>query len=317
MTRAIIVGCEGQDGQILWEQLSSRGFALVGVGRRSVRAHLTDWADPIDVGDAASVQRLVGDFRPEQIYYLAAHHYSSQDVAALDACLWEASWGVHVTGFLHFLRAVREVQSTTRIFYASSSRVFGKPSGERQNEQTCLRPDCIYGVTKYTGMMLAEYYRRAFGVHVSCGILYNHESALRGGQFLSQRVVRGLAAIKAGRLRCLELGSLSARVDWGYAPDYTRAMQLILDYELSGNFVIASGVTHSVRELVEVAAESLELDWKEVVVENTAILQRDPVCLCGDSSKLKNATGWQPRVGFREMITLLVGAALGSRELIC
>jgi len=255
------------------------------------------------------VRRLVGEFHPDQLYYLAAHHHSSQDKALQSSSVWQPSWQVHVQGFIHFLEAVKECCAATRIFYASSSRVFGIPVNSPQTEDTPFRPICIYGISKSTGMMVGDYYRQTHKLHVSSGILYNHESPLRGRQFISQRVVYGLTRIKAGLCGQLEVGNLSTRVDWGYAPDYTLAMQSILEHDSPANFIVASGGTHSVRDIVEAAAELLDLDWRSAVIEKPEILQRDPLPLCGDVTRLRQATGWEPRTTFVEMVRILVEAA--------
>jgi GDPmannose 4,6-dehydratase len=274
-----------------------------------VRTHATDWAGKATIDDAGSVRHLIAEFQPEQIYYVAAHHSSSQDTTTSEPALWRSSYRVHVQGFLNFLEAARECHRETRIFYASSARVFGLAENSPQTESTPLRPICLYGVSKATGMMLGRYYRRIHGIHVSTGILYNHESPWRGRQFLSQRVVHGLVKIKAGLCKRLEIGKLGARVDWGYAPDYTLAMQSIVEHSCPGDFIIASGVTHSVREMIEAAAKHLGLDCEGVAVENGSILQREPLPLCGDPTYLRQTTGWKPRVSFDEMVRILVEAA--------
>jgi GDPmannose 4,6-dehydratase len=155
-------------------------------------------------------------------------------------------------------------------------------------------------------MFLANYYRRFYGIYVSCGILYNHESPLRREQFVSRRVIDGLVSIACGHSKLLEVGSLDARVDWGYAPDYTRAMQLTLEADVPRDFVIASGRTHSVRELVRAAATYLGLSWEKYVFETSGILRRNPQELCGDSSLLREVTGWTPSIDFDTMIKILV-----------
>lgn len=307
--RAVIVGCGGQDGRILWDQLVDRDFALVGIGRSSLRTCGTDWTYETRIDDMDGVRRLMGEFHPDQVYYFAAHHHSSQDKALQRSDVWQPSWQVNVQGFIHFLEAVKECCPTTRIFYASSSRVFGIPVNSPQTEDTPLRPICVYGISKSTGMMVGDYYRQTHKLHVSSGILYNHESPLRGRQFISQRVVYGLTRIKAGLCGQLEIGNLSTRVDWGYAPDYTLAMQSILEHDSPANFIVASGVTHSVRDIVDTAAELLDLDWRSAVIENPGIVQRDPLPLCGDVTRLRQATGWEPRTTFAEMVRILVEAA--------
>jgi GDPmannose 4,6-dehydratase len=312
MPRALIVGHTGQDGRILWQQLAARGFALGGVAR----ARRDGFGDPapVDITDAESVRRLVGDFRPDQIYFLAAHHHSSQDLDSNEAGVWGPSWATNVHAFSHFLGAAGAHDPATRIFYASSSRVFGSADASPQDEQTPLRPECIYGVTKASAMMLAGFYRRVHGMHVSCGILFNHESRLRSPQFVSRRIVDGLLAIKRGKAEVLEIGNLGARVDWGYASDYTRAMQLMLDMAPPGDYVVATGETHSVGEMVAVAASCIGLDTTGRIVESAGIIQRQPQTLCGDASKLRNATGWRPSIGFAEMIRRLAEEAMHSAE---
>jgi GDPmannose 4,6-dehydratase len=312
MPRALIVGHTGQDGRILWDQLAERGFSLVGVSRNSVRGFDTAWDEAIDIADASAVQRLICGFKPDQIYYLAAHHHSSQDRTSDATGIWNASLAVHATAFQHVMEAVRLHQPSARVFYAASSRVFGEAAASPQNEATPLRPTCIYGATKVMGMTLADFYRRNHGVFASSGILFNHESPLRGGEFVSQRIVQGLVRIKRGQAATLQIGNLGARVDWGYAPDYTRAMQLILDAGSAGDFVIASGQTHSVRDMIETAAEFIGLRWENTIVENPGILQRPSQELRGDSSLLRHLTGWTPGTSFREMIRIMVEAAEGE-----
>jgi GDPmannose 4,6-dehydratase len=314
MPRALIIGHHGQDGRILWDQLTRRGFSLVGVSRHAVEVRDAGKYDPVDVADLASVRRLVERFRPQQVYYLAAHHHSSQEAGANEADIWRDSWRVHVEGFGNVLEAVSSFCSEARVFYASSSRVFGEAATKPQDERTPMRPTCIYGVTKASGMLLADYYRRVRGSFVACGILFNHESPLRGPQFVTQRVVDGLVALKKGLRPSFEIGSLDARVDWGYAPDYTRAMWMILEAQKPQDFIVASGRTYSVRDLVETAAQCLGIDWQGHVVETSSILQRHAQELCGDTTRLREATGWCPSVDFRGMVAILVDGALARSE---
>jgi GDPmannose 4,6-dehydratase len=303
------MGAGGQDGRWLWRQLDEQGFAALGLTRSGVQRLRADWNGAFSLDDAGSLAALMRDFQPDQVYYLAAHHHSSQDTIEDEAGLWHASWHTHVDGFQNVLEAARQHRAAARIFYASSSRVFGTVTSSPQDENTPYRPVCVYGVTKAAGMMMGGYYRAAHGMHVSSGILFNHESALRGPQFVSQRVIRGLVAIKAGRADKLPLGNLQARVDWGYAPDYTRAMQRMLEADTPNDYVVASGKTHSVQDLVEAAAGVLGLDWRRHVVQDTGILQRGAQELCGDATRLRRATGWEPQVSFAEMVRIMVQAA--------
>lgn len=312
MSRALVIGHTGQDGQILCEQLAERGFSLAGVSRTRGFSSDGQWSRPVDVTNLAQVNAVVETFRPTRVYYLAAHHHSSQEAAIHHVDTAARSWDVHVHGFGHVLEAVRASAPDARIFYASSSRVFGSAAGPMQNESTPLRPECIYGLTKAAGMFVADFARRVHGQFVACGILFNHESALRASQFVSQRVIQGLAAIRRGDAKILELGNLDARVDWGSAPDYTRAMQCILDAGEPTEYVIASGETHSVREFVEVAADRLGLRWRDCVVETEGLVQRAPQALCGDASRLRSTTGWSPSLDFKGLVRSLVDTAMAQ-----
>lgn len=314
MLRAIIVGDRGQDGSILWDQLVARGYSLIGISRCHVRSHGFQWDAPVDIVDARDVRQLVNVFQPDQIFFLAAHHQSSEQPRTDSVDLWQRSWAVHVHAFNYILEAIHACQPHVRVFYASSSRVFGNVATAPQDEATPLRPACVYGVTKAAGMMLADFYRRERGLFVTCGVLFNHESPMRGPQFVSRRIVDGLLALKHGRAATLEIGALDARVDWGYAPDYTYAMQLMLDVSEPGTYVVASGTTHSVREMVTLAAEYLDVDWQGRVVETGRLLTRNPQQLCGNASRLRVATGWMPSVDFPQLVRILVDGALEREQ---
>lgn len=314
MSRTLIIGHAGQDGRILWDQLAARGDALIGIGRTDMRTSGAAWASKIDVMDAREMRALVEAFAPTQAYYLAAHHHSSQDAGIQATDIWDRSWAVHVHGFGHLLQAVASAAPECRTFYAASSRVFGRAEVSLVDETTPFRPDDSYGVTKAAGILLADYYRRVHGIFVSCGILFNHESPLRGPQFVTQRVVRGLVAVARGEATRLELGNLDARVDWGYAPDYTRAMQAMLEVSTPADFVVATGATHSVRDLVDVAATHLGIDASNVVVETGTLLKRGAQGLRGNAARLHAATGWVPSVDFRSMVRILIDAAIANSE---
>jgi GDPmannose 4,6-dehydratase len=310
--RILIIGSAGQDGRILWEQLREEGHELAGAARGHVQKSRDSALPAVDIGSEQAVRYLIEDFAPDRIFFLAAHHHSSEDRTGGDGELWRLSWRTHVDAFRNVLEAVRISGFPTRSFYASSSRIFGTPDCSPQSEETPIKPGCIYGITKAAGMLLARYYREKHAVWASCGILYNHESPLRGSQFLSQKVARGLVAVKEGRQAKLEIGSLDSRVDWGYAPDYTRAMRLILEAPEADDFVVATGKTHTVREMIEIAADCLGISWQSAVVENPSLLQRPTLPLCGDASRLRSVTGWAPAHSFEDMVRLMASAALES-----
>lgn len=312
MPRALIIGHTGQDGRILWDQLVQRGYWLAGLSRSELRRSDAGAGTPVNLADVGAVTLLLQDLRPDEIYFLAARHHSSQEDERDVLMAWRESWALHVHAFQNVLQGVLEACPAAGIFYASSSRVFGRAEHSPQDESTPLRPDCVYGVTKAAGMLLARQYRTSQGLRVCCGIMFNHESPIRGTNYVTQRVVQGLVAIQRGIGGPIKIGDLEARVDWGYAPDYTRAMQAMLGAGEARDFVVATGVTHSVRELVEHVAARLGLDWRECVVESTDLLRRPAQGLCGDASLLRRSTGWAPSLDFRGMLELMVDSALAA-----
>lgn len=322
MSRAIIVGVNGQDGRILDERLRQDGCAVFGIARGG-----------IDITDRAQVRALVAEWKPDRVFYLAAFHHAAQESAGADGAeLFEKSHAVHVRGAVNFLEAIREASPATRLFYAASALVFGEPPTERQDERTPLNPRCLYGITKTAGMHCCRFYRETHGVFAAAGILYNHESRFRPEKFVSQKIARAAVAI-AKRVEAappplvgveaappplradgkLILGDLSAQTDWGYAPDFVEAMVRSLALERAEDFVVATGEAHTVREFVEIAFARLGLDWREHVEENPALLHRRRPMMIGDASRLRTATGWRPSVTFREMVESLVDAGAEMR----
>src|SRR5262245_1614095 len=275
MTRkAIVVGSSGQDGQILSKQLESRGTEVLGCVRRSAAAanskHIT-----IDICAADQVATLVKSFRPDEIYFLAAYHHSAEEGGYGFAEVLRRSLDVHCVALVNFLDAVAVHAPTARVFYAASSHVFGRPDKGVQNEQTPINPVSAYGISKAAGLFACRHYRETYGLFASAGILYNHESELRSEKFVSRRIARGVAAIVRSEAKGLTLGNLDATVDWGYAPDYTDAMQKILAAAEPGDFVIASGKPHTVRDFAQIAFESVGLDYADYVRCDPSVVNRD------------------------------------------
>jgi len=298
MSRALIIGSRGQDGTLLTSFLKARAWEVDGIGKGD-----------LDLCRFDSVKAVFSRCY-DHIYYLAAYHHSSQDsIAPSDRELFEKSSDVHVTGFIHFLEGIRSLSPSSRIFYAASSLVFGSPPLEPQSEETPFSPACIYGITKTSGIQLCRFYRKKHGVFASSGILFNHESPLRQRKFVIPKIIHSAIAISRGSHEKLELGDLSARVDWGYAPDYVDAMHRILCLEQPEDFVIATGEPHSVQEVVEIVFSALGLDWRQHVVESPSILTRQRTALRGDIRKLQIATAWKPTVDFKQMILALLEAA--------
>ncbi len=306
MKQAIIVGSTGQDGTPLAQLLERRSVPYVGISLQGVREPSGSIIDAIDLRDAKAVEELVKAHRPSHVFYLAAHHHSSQDLLDADlARLWKDSFDAQVVGLVHFLEALRLHTPATRLFYAATSHVFGSPLEFPQTEQTPLAPDSIYGITKLAGMQACRYYRNHHGQFASAGILYNHESIYRKDKFLSKKVIQGALAIKKGRQQSLVLGDLSARVDWGYAPDYVDAMVRILDLPQAGDYIVATGEHHTVRQFVEIVFDQLGLDVLKHVVENSALTRPSKNQLVGDYRRLEKATGWRPTFPFEEMVRTL------------
>jgi GDPmannose 4,6-dehydratase len=310
MNRALIIGSAGQDGRLLRERLEREGCAVVGIERgRTIGKRIPPSDAAIDILDPPAVGKLVAAFAPDAIFYLAAYHHSAEDKPLPDELeLYTRSHDVHVRGLIHVLEAVRKHAPETRLFYAASSHCFGEPPAGIQDENTPLRPRCVYGITKTAGVGLCRMYRASHGVRASTGFCYNHESTYRARKFLSSKIVRAAAEIAVGRHGKLVLGDLTARVDWGFAPDYVDAMVRILRLDTADDFVIATGEAHSVEEFVAIAFSRVGVDWRPHVEVEPSIIAKPRTVLVGDSRKLRAMTGWRPSVTFRQMVELLVDA---------
>lgn len=311
MKRAIIVGSQGQDGRILFEQLAAAGYALLGIDQGGV-FRTPDIAGEmfpaaVNILDAGQVSDMVRGFQPDEVYYLAAYHHAADDKALSDTfALVQGSYDVHVRGLLSFLEAMVRHAAKARLFYAASSLVFGEPATPVQDEETPLRPNCVYSITKTAGVHYCRLYRQKQGLFAAAGYLFNHESQYRRPEFVTQKIVQAAVSMRAGREGMLTLGSLDATVDWGYAPDYTQAMALILQQEKADDFIIATGQGHTVRDFVAAAFAAAGVDWRPRVVEDPTMVLRSRTPLVGNAARLRARTGWQPSVTFEEMVGLLV-----------
>jgi len=312
MDRALIVGSAGQDGRLLSQRLGREGCAVVGIERNRVTRTLGAGctSDPrVDILDPQAIDDLVSSFRPDAIFYLAAYHHSAEDKSLPDDLeLYVRSHDVHVRGLIHVLEAVRKHSPESRLFYAASSHCFGEPPSDIQDENTPLRPRCVYGITKTAGVGLCRMYRANHRVRASAGFFYNHESAYRARKFLSAKIVHAAVQISIGKRDKLVLGDLSARVDWGFAPDYADAMIRILRLETADDFIVATGQSHSVEEFVAIAFARVGLVWRSYVEVEPSIIGKPRTTLVGDNSRLRRTTGWSPSVTFRQMVELLVDA---------
>jgi GDPmannose 4,6-dehydratase len=310
MRRAIVVGCNGQDGRILFER-RAKDCAVLGLDVDALTHHLLGElvpAAPVDLLNAEQVGGLFERIVPDEVYYLAAHHHSSEEYRD-EAVELRKSIDVHVVGLLHVLEAIRAHAPLCRLFYAGSSQMFGQPSEPRQDESTTFAPRNAYAITKVAGAHTCALYRERHGIHASVGILYNHESPFRGPRFVSTRIAHGARRAKGDPAFKLKVGSLSALVDWGYAPDYVDAMVRILFEDRPDDYVIATGEPHTVRDFVEIAFSHLGLDWRAHVEEDSTLVTSTGATLVGNSTKLRQRTGWRPTVDFEGLVKLLVDAA--------
>jgi len=312
--RALITGIGGQDGSLLAELLLEQDYEVYGIVRRAGASYPN--LDPIreridlveaDLSDQLALVRALRTARPSEVYNLASVSFvpASWDQPVLTAEL-------AAVGVTALLEAIREVDPAIRFYQASSSEIFGEPVESPQTEKTPLSPLTPYGVAKAYAHFIVRSYRARYGLHASAGILYNHESSRRPVEFVPRKVAHAAAAISLGLEGELWLGDLEARRDWGYAPDYVRAMWLMVQQPEGDEYVVATGVTHAVRELVEAAFGRAGLDWQEYVRIDQSLVRGNAELhnLVGDPSKARAQLGWEPTVSFEELVHALVDAEL-------
>jgi GDPmannose 4,6-dehydratase len=314
--KALITGITGQDGSYLAELLLEKGYEVHGLVRRS--SSFNTWRiDHVreqlelhygDLVDQNSLARALGSIQPDEVYNLAAQSHVK---VSFEMPVYTTD--VTALGVLRLLDAVRDLGLKARVYQAGSSEMFGLVQENPQTEKTPFHPRSPYGVSKVYGHWLAVNYRESYGMHVSNGILFNHESPRRGENFVTRKITMGVAAIKQGRAKDLKLGNLDAKRDWGYAKDYVEGMWRILQQEKPDDYVIATGETHSVREFCEEAFGSVGLDWKDFVKVDPKYFRPAEVdLLLGDAGKARKVLGWTPKVAFKELAKLMVEADLES-----
>ncbi len=314
--KALITGITGQDGSYLAELLLEKGYDVHGLVRRS--SSFNTWRiDHIrdrlvlhygDLVDQNSLARALEALHPDEVYNLAA-----QSHVRVSFDMPEYTTDVTAIGVLRVLDAVRDLGLHARVYQAGSSEMYGLVQETPQTERTPFHPRSPYAVSKVYGHWMAVNYRESYGMHVSNGILFNHESPRRGENFVTRKITMGVAAIKQGREKELRLGNLDPKRDWGYAKDYVEAMWRILQQEKPGDYVVATGETHSVREFCEEAFSCVGLDWKDFVKADPKYLRPAEVdVLLGDASKARRELGWTPNVTFKQLVRLMVEADLES-----
>jgi len=314
MPRALITGVTGQDGSYLAEFLLDKGYEVVGMVRRTSHHsyeridHLLDRIEIVaaDLLDQHSLTVVLQDFRPDEVYNLAAQSFVP------------TSWTQPVLtgeftalGVTRILEAIRLVHPKARFYQASSSEMFGKVTETPQRESTPFYPRSPYGVAKVYGHWITVNYRESYDLFAVSGILFNHESPRRGIEFVTRKVSDGVARIKLGLAKDLHLGNLDARRDWGYAGDYVEAMWLMFQQPTPNDYVVGMGETRSVRELTEIAFRHVGLDYRQHVVSDPRYYRPAEVeLLLADPTKARRELGWQPKVSFEQLVTMMVDADL-------
>src|SRR3954469_14941925 len=325
MKRALITGITGQDGLYLSELLLAKGYQVYGLirGQNNPKRALVEQEVPGvqlltgDLTDLSSLIRAYAEAQPDEVYNLGAISFVAYS--------WEnARLTSDVTGLgvLNMLEATRlyagKDLSKVRFYQASSSEMFGKVQDVPQRETTLLWPRSPYGVAKVYGHYMTINYRESYGMHASSGILFNHESPRRGPEFVTRKVTQAVARISLGRQDTVALGNLDAKRDWGFAGDYVEAMWLMLQQEEADDYVVATGETHSIRELLDVAFRHVGIDdWADKVFQDPRFFRPAEVdLLIGDPTKARKQLGWQPKVGFEDLVRMMVDSDLAEQRKI-
>jgi GDPmannose 4,6-dehydratase len=322
--KALITGITGQDGSYLAELLLNKGYEVHGLIRRSstFNTHRLDhiYVDPHDpkgklylhygdLNDGGQLSNLVYNIHPDEIYHLGA-----QSHVRVSFDMPEFTGDITGLGTTRLLEAIRRSGIKTRFYQASSSEMFGDAPAP-QNEETPFWPRSPYAAAKVYAYWMTRNYREGYNMFACNGILFNHESPLRGETFVTRKITRALARIKFGLQDKLYLGNLDAKRDWGYAPDYVKAMWLMLQQDDPQDFVIATGQSHSVREFLEEAFSYADLDWKEYVKIDPRYFRPTEIeLLLGDAGRARKILGWEPEVGFKELVRLMVDADINALE---
>ena len=312
--RALVTGVTGQDGSYMAEFLLEQGYEVLGMVRRSSTVnfqrieHIQDKIELVsgDLMDQISLINIISGYRPQEVYNLAAQSFVPTS--------WQQpvlTGDVTGLGVTRMLDAIRQVDPDIRYYQASSSEMFGKVREVPQTEQTPFYPRSPYGVAKVYGHWITVNYRESYDMFACSGICFNHESPRRGHEFVTRKVARTAARIKRGLEQELRMGNLDAQRDWGYAPDYVRGMWMMLQQDEPEDFVLATGRTHSVERLVELAFTAVDLDWHDYVVQDPRFMRPAEVdLLVGDPGKAKKKMGWEANTSFEELIQIMVDAEL-------
>lgn len=316
MKKALVTGVTGQDGSYLAELLLTKGYDVYGMVRRLSRPnttnidHILDQIHLVegDLLDQSSLNTIVKKIQPDECYNLASQSFVG--TSWTQPILTGEITGL---GAARVFEAIRQECPTTKVYQASSSEQFGKVQETPQNEKTPFYPRSPYGCAKVYAHCLGVNYRESYNLYISNGILFNHTSPRRGIEFVTKKITDGIARIEYGLSKELVLGNIDTKRDWGYAPDYVKAMWLMLQQPNPDDYIIATGGTHSVQEFVELSFAEVGLDWKQYVKQDPKFMRPTEVdCLVGDYSKAKKILGWEPKVKFKELVKIMVQADLDT-----
>ena len=308
MQRAIILGSSGQDGRILYNKLETLGYSIVGLTKNKSRSTVANY-DSLDlrITNEVDIYQLVKDFKPTQVYHLAAYQHSSSELIKDKGCdIYNNSFEINTKSLQIILEGLSRFSKDTSLFYAASSSIYANTDTNIQTEETPFSPIDYYGISKVAGIHLCELYRKTVGLNIAVGLMYNHESIYRKKNFVSYKIIQHALDIANNKRDELVLGNLESKVDWGSAKDYVDAMHLLTRDKISGNFIIASGITHSVQDFVTIVFDYLGLNHKEYVRVNSKLIKKNNRNLCGDISKIKKTINWEPKIKFKEMIIELI-----------
>ena len=320
MKKALITGITGQDGSYLAELLLSKGYEVHGIVRRVAledpAGRFTRIASVLDklvlhpasLESYASIFRVISEIKPDECYHLAAQSFVAESFE--DGF---STMNININGTHHVLAALREASPDCRFYFAGSSEMFGKVRESPQTEVTPFHPRSPYGISKVSGYYLTMNYREAYGLFACSGILFNHESPRRGHEFVTRKITSGVARIKSGQQKELHLGNLDALRDWGHAADYVEAMWLMLQQDAPGDYVVATGETHSVKEFCEIAFREAGLDWKDHVLSDPKFFRPAEVAvLTGDAARARETLGWKRNHDFRSLIREMMACDLAA-----
>lgn len=304
---ALIIGAKGQDGRFLKEYLNNLNYEIIEIDINYINFNQEYNINNINITDYNDVQHLIKTVCPDELYFLAAYHHSSEEKIHDEIQHVKKSYEVNVFSYHNFLDSIRLFSPNTKTFYASSSHIFGDCNTDIQDENTEVNPKTIYALTKHDSMKLTEYYRNKYNLFLTTGILYNHESHLRPIKFVSRKIVNTAIKIKKGETNKLVIGNLNSKIDWGFAGDFVKAYHKILSYKKPEDFIISSGSIHRIKDFVKYVFNYLDLDWRKYVVENNKIIKRSfNGTLFGNSNKLFQKTGWKPENNLESLAKIMV-----------